>query len=709
MMASSPVLRSITIERFRGFLDQRTLRLDASVTIVAGPNGSGKTSLFDALQWLLLGEISRLGVLTTRRSVDYVINRFAPAGEPAVVSAELLIDDQHVVIRREGTSKENVLSWHDGPETLTGSPAEERLCTALLGTSELSLGDTMLTSGLLQQDVIRAVLEDQPKDRYRRMATMLGLTEIAGFEDEAKARSEEGRKEASRLQRAHEGGEADIARERAELQRLEQRILSQPEFKSAVTEMKSRVTASEALSIKDLPAASPDAVALGQWARRVRNEAAQLLSNADELRAQEAELKTADAAQLELSRAREAELEADLVAARSELEAVADKRSAAQKRASQLTELASRALPLLGDRCPVCDQRIDEAEIATHLREVLSADGDDLVGLRSAEEAAGLEVTRLEEAFQSASGVREQMERVKHQLDQVAATRRSWLSRCKELSDEASERVSTKLRPGIERGEAGALEALRVAADLVAGVADELGALLGASGLSAEVERQRRVVSELVVELADRKSASSEQSARAAAAKNVATAATNAVAGVTRKRFATLQPLLDDIFRRLDPHPVFRTLGFDLDVAYRSGVADPVVRDPEEGVTGDPLLVFSSSQANVAALTYFLALSWAAGPQALPFLLLDDPLQSMDDVNVLGFSDLCRHIRDRRQLVLSTHERRLATLLERKLMPHGGGDLTRVIQFRGWNRSGPVITEEEIVPATTTPFLLATP
>ena len=133
-------------------------------------------------------------------------------------------------------------------------------------------------------------------------------------------------------------------------------------------------------------------------------------------------------------------------------------------------------------------------------------------------------------------------------------------------------------------------------------------------------------------------------------------------------------------------------------VSYRSGVADPFVKDPESGVTGDPLLVFSSSQANVAALTYFLALSWAADAKGVPFLLLDDPLQSMDDVNALGFSDLCRHVRRRRQLIVSTHEQRLASLLERKLTPRSSKQRSRVLQFTGWDREGPTIEQADVEP-----------
>jgi predicted ATPase len=73
----------------------------------------------------------------------------------------------------------------------------------------------------------------------------------------------------------------------------------------------------------------------------------------------------------------------------------------------------------------------------------------------------------------------------------------------------------------------------------------------------------------------------------------------------------------------------------------------------------------------------------------MPFVLLDDPLQSLDDVNALGFADLCRHIRHQRQLIISTHDRRLAALLERKLAPRLDGEQTRVIEFRAWTRRGP--------------------
>ena len=107
-------------------------------------------------------------------------------------------------------------------------------------------------------------------------------------------------------------------------------------------------------------------------------------------------------------------------------------------------------------------------------------------------------------------------------------------------------------------------------------------------------------------------------------------------------------------------------------------------------------MVFSASQANIAALSYFLAMSLGAGDRALPFVLLDDPLQSMDDVNVLGFADLCRFLRSDRQLILSTHDPRFANLLGRKLAPRRPGDRTIVYKFTGWDRRGPTVYAESM-------------
>lgn len=192
-----------------------------------------------------------------------------------------------------------------------------------------------------------------------------------------------------------------------------------------------------------------------------------------------------------------------------------------------------------------------------------------------------------------------------------------------------------------------------------------------------------------------------EESARAAQLKTLSDSTVEARVGVTQQRFMAVQPLVANIFSRLDPHPAFKTIEFELDTYYRKGTTSPVVRDDVAGISADPLIIFSTSQANIAALSYFLAMGISQGENGLPFVLLDDPIQSMDDVNVLGFADLCRHLRRSRQLVISTHDRRFARLLERKLSPRFADESTIAIEFVGWNRSGPVVAHQVVEASST--------
>jgi ABC-type lipoprotein export system ATPase subunit len=75
--------------------------------------------------------------------------------------------------------------------------------------------------------------------------------------------------------------------------------------------------------------------------------------------------------------------------------------------------------------------------------------------------------------------------------------------------------------------------------------------------------------------------------------------------------------------------------------------------------------------------------------------LLDDPLQSLDNVNLLGLIDLLRQIRPERQLVVTTHDTHFGDLLERKLRPLEGQRTVR-IDLTGWSRSGPVVHQRRI-------------
>jgi len=69
-------LKELTIAGFRGFKLPKTIPLDADIVVIHGSNGSGKSSIVEALEWLLLGDISRHECASSRSGCrgDYLRN-----------------------------------------------------------------------------------------------------------------------------------------------------------------------------------------------------------------------------------------------------------------------------------------------------------------------------------------------------------------------------------------------------------------------------------------------------------------------------------------------------------------------------------------------------------------------------------------------------------------------------------------------------------
>ncbi len=88
------------------------------------------------------------------------------------------------------------------------------------------------------------------------------------------------------------------------------------------------------------------------------------------------------------------------------------------------------------------------------------------------------------------------------------------------------------------------------------------------------------------------------------------------------------------------------------------------------GTGGTPGAMLSAGNLNTAALTLFIALHLTVSAQ-LPWLILDDPVQSMDDVHVAHFAALLRTLSkgQNRQVIVAVHDRQLFEYLRLELSP----------------------------------------
>jgi hypothetical protein len=95
---------------------------------------------------------------------------------------------------------------------------------------------------------------------------------------------------------------------------------------------------------------------------------------------------------------------------------------------------------------------------------------------------------------------------------------------------------------------------------------------------------------------------------------------------------------------------------------------------------------------NAVAICIFLALNISTAGAG--FALLDDPIQNMDDFNVLGLLDLLRAVSEGRQVIVSTHDPQLGELMRRKLRPLRSTRRTITHEFIGYSGQGPAIERE---------------
>ncbi|MEX3936325.1 AAA family ATPase [Paraburkholderia phymatum] len=128
--------------------------------------------------------------------------------------------------------------------------------------------------------------------------------------------------------------------------------------------------------------------------------------------------------------------------------------------------------------------------------------------------------------------------------------------------------------------------------------------------------------------------------------------------------------LINSIYRRIDPHPDFKRVEFSPSFEEDKPTLEVFVADAD-GDLISPDLFFSAAQVNILSLSIFLARALHAknGEHDVKCIFIDDPIHSMDSINVLATIDLLRSISLRfdRQIILSTHDRNFFELLQRKL------------------------------------------
>jgi len=406
--------------------------------------------------------------------------------------------------------------------------------------------------------------------------------------------------------------------------------------------------------------------------------------------------------------------------------------------AAQLTTLIPH---IEANTCPVCDRSFGSAELVSHIVEKiarLTQVAGQLQDLLTERAEAQADRERLERAAEvTRAKLLEPGQRAMMQAALASASRRqSDLSRlgpeCERYDELVSSLTNARVAAAEARVRSDELDDLRLAtrqltADMGLARPDEPGSA-SLNVLSAAIEqasswldRHRALAAQLAAqrEALSRAEAASQTSngrllelqsaitaagtwlttfeSKRAAGRDLLARAETARAETVRAVFNdSLNALWSDLFVRLAPSESY-VPAFRLPTSGRTINAELDTVDEDGARAGSPGAMLSAGNLNTAAVTLFLALHLAVEP-VLPWLILDDPVQSMDEMHIAQFAALLRTLSTQhgRQIVIAVHERPLYEYLALELSPSRPGDQLVTIELER-SPNGATRAHQEVV------------
>ncbi|MFE5437273.1 AAA family ATPase [Bacillus cereus] len=196
----------VEIQGFRGFVDNAIFELnDSDIVLIYGPNGHGKTSFFDAIEWGLTGKLHRYDTSTDERNrTKFLGNQLT--GKAPVVKIFLREEEKEIVVIRTGKQdtgnstdygKFDLELFENGKKYEGGISPQERLAEILINkewrhkVTEDKLNSMFnLTHYLGQEKMLHFINETKDKERYDALSTVLGTDYFQFYESRFKSAKE---------------------------------------------------------------------------------------------------------------------------------------------------------------------------------------------------------------------------------------------------------------------------------------------------------------------------------------------------------------------------------------------------------------------------------------------------------------------------------------------------------------------------------------
>ena len=661
-------IQEIRVSGFRGFRDLVEVPLAPDFTVVDGRNGVGKSTIFDAIEFALTGQITKYGDMKS-------------GGETV---------DDYLWWKGEGPAPNErfvEVTFHDGEQPLTvrRSPLEEprpdilRKVEAGMVNADTAppspLAQLCAASIIRDESIASLSLDLSETERYAKLRQAIGASDAdvwtkraANLLSIAKKRSESARTDVSNAHAAVAQGSRRIDEVRAAMA---------PD--DAIAEAAGAIASM--LGYGNTPADQLIAPAREFVAGRERaiRALSAILSSWEDFR-QSSELLNSLEADIQAAK----QLIADAQADRALLP---DPKSASEGAPSQqlisdLHELRQIGIKvgLLDHSCPLCAASHDEASFAAGLAETLKK--IEHIDAQASEAAA--EVARRREQVSTAD---RKIAEAQSRMSQLVAR-------------------ATDLRRSVTQGH----EALATSG--LPNNADRSAVEATLQRYTTELEQAQRALSVLstltqnsqlqvatagLAEAQTRLARAQERAGKARRAEAVAAAlhdaARRAASETLDLRLDRVLPLMAELYSRLRPHPVWQ----DIEYSIRGDLRRFLSLQVGDGL--NPQFLFSSGQRRATGLAFLLSINLSLAWSRWRSILLDDPVQHVDDFRTVNLAEvLAQLVSSGRQVLVAVEDPALAELLTRRMPVSAPGRALRLTLGLGPSGCSAIVARRDPVP-----------
>jgi DNA repair protein SbcC/Rad50 len=663
-------LRNLELNNFRGFRNDNTrIDLDHDAVLLYGRNGVGKTALFDAIELALTGTLRRVDSVA---DISSVLVNVRHDSEPATIRLE--IGKATANAERKSTIR-------------LGRVVEVE---PLLGHEEISIFQH--TAYLQQSDIRRLISADcttlgevirslAVSGEIERLDRALGEANLSRLNPAYKAVSkafEEKRATIEQLKREIEADERTIK----DIEGVEATINKATDMLHGIEATLGLVPSGAHTNAEDVVKAisTVDGVLQSRLTAAIsgRAQAESRLNRAVELSRERQAIENAqtqagasdpkDHIEMELKEVEEQIQDYTAELAKPEYAAIS------KQQQSKIIALLEAARSFSGaGACPICDQ--PHPDLMSHIEAKLK-------NLHQAQSRSQAAFSDLQRKLNLAE---ERRNRLSSAVDKSMQASRELAARLLSFKKSSTEFFSGYNDSQISLANAVYLEtsAREAANQEIAKLSSSATQLSGLrSEISSALIRSSRIKDAL--ELSRKKLGKAISAIKSAEHSKQALEDYLNTASEVRKRTSegiekilsafALGPTKDnfeDLFTRLARAPLFKVTISQARVLRRKPEVHWCATYGEKQYKGDA--IFSQGELNSCAMAFFLSLA-TTNPQSLGFLLLDDPVQNMDEIHIEEFGNILKFIKDQLgwQLIIGLHDESIYQYLKRQLYPSKG-------------------------------------